>query len=498
MKKKWNLKRILIKSFTILFILSIVFNIFSISVDAKINEGYGSQNTAQLDYNDEFESESELWKYLGLLIYAIGNAIEWLFSTLLGILSGDYSFPWADRIIFNAIPLLDVNFISPSNGSLFRNTSGAATVLSNAVSSVYFTILAIALSFMGIVVAIMAIKIALSSIASEKAKYKESIVNWVFAMIMVFSMHYVLSFVFYINEQMTYVASQIFQNAIDESGLGEQLAEIQTATYGTEEERNQEVQDFAELNWNTITLSQLGNLDDYITGHADDIQGAGERLGIHGNNINLEDNNFSGDPEDAIAIYRQFTSNTYCDGVDLVSALGYLLKNSQYRRTDRVKDANKVGINLGGDIGNLVTDQYHKAFVSAWQDGWMVAVALESSENVSECVDKLKSFELFKKENSAEQNALITVLQDIKNSGRATSNVISEMADYFKNVSWTQEQSGDRFDTPNLIGVSLYAIFVVQSVLFFVAYLKRFFYVVVLSMFAPLIVIYDFFTKSII
>ena len=497
MKKKWNLKRILIKSFTILFILSIVFNIFSISVDAKINEGYGSQNTAQLDYNDEFESESELWKYLGLLIYAIGNAIEWLFSTLLGILSGDYSFPWADRIIFNAIPLLDVNFISPSNGSLFRNTSGAATVLSNAVSSVYFTILAIALSFMGIVVAIMAIKIALSSIASEKAKYKESIVNWVFAMIMVFSMHYVLSFVFYINEQMTYVASQIFQNAIDESGLGEQLAEIQTATYGTEEERNQEVQDFAELNWNTFTLSQLGNLDDYITGHADNIQEAGERLGIHGNNINLEDQNFSGDPEDAVAIYRQFTANTYCDGVDLVGALGYLLKNSQYRRTDRVKNSNNDGLNFG-DVTNIVSDQYHDSFVHAWQDGWMVAVALESSENVSECVDKLKSFELFKKENSAEQNALITVLQDIKNSGRATSNVISEMADYFKNVSWTQEQSGNKFDTPNLIGVSLYAIFVVQSVLFFVAYLKRFFYVVVLSMFAPLIVIYDFFTKSII
>ena len=114
------------------------------------------------------------------------------------------------------------------------------------------------------------------------------------------------------------------------------------------------------------------------------------------------------------------------------------------------------------------------------------------------CIEKLKSFHLFKKENADEQNALVTVLQDVLNNGKASSNVISEMAEYFKNLSWTQAETGGRYDTPNMIGVCLYAIFVVQSVLFFVAYLKRFFYVVVLSMFAPIIVIYDFFTKSLI
>lgn len=495
MKKHIKLKKFLKYTFIIVVILNIFLNSVPDCVFARVNTEYGSQTSEPLDYNDEFESKSELWKYLGMLIYAIGNAIEWLFQTLLGILSGDYSFPWADRIIFNAIPLLDVNFIASSPGSLFTNAEGSPTVLNTAVQTVYFTILAIALSFMGIVVAIMAIKIILSNIASEKAKYKESIVNWIFAMVMVFSMHFVLSFVFYINEQLTYVASQIFENAITQSGLADKLADIQNAAYGNQDERNQEVEDFAELNWNTMTISQLLNIDNSID--EESIQWWGNEVGIHGDKINLEGLDFNGDPCIAIAIYRQFTSNTYCGDIDLKGTLGYLLNNSQYRNVNRVKNSNNEGLNFG-DVTNFAVSHYQDAFVHAWQDGWMVAVALKESDDVSQCVEKLKSFDLFKKENSDEQNALITVLQDIKGGGKASSNVISEMAEYFKNISWTQEKSGNKFDTPNLIGVSLYAIFVVQSVLFFIAYLKRFFYVVVLSMFAPIIVIYDFFTKSLI
>lgn len=510
MKKHRKLKNILRYTFVIIVLVNIFLNSIPDSVFARINTEYGSQSSEPLDYNDEFESKSELWKYLGMLIYAIGNAIEWLFQTLLGILSGDYSFPWADRIIFNAIPLLDVNFIASSPGSLFKNTAGSGTVLNTAVQSVYFTILAIALSFMGIVVAIMAIKIILSSIASEKAKYKESIVNWIFAMVMVFSMHFVLSFVFYINEQLTYVASQIFENAITESGLGNKLAEIQTATYGTQSDRDKEVQDFADNNWNTFALAQWGKIDDMASGNYNYESQTwwSNQLGITEKSVNIEyfdgnKINYSGDPNIMAAIYLQATSNYgIAASVDLKGTMGYLLKNQEYRRTNRVKNSNDKWefpeLPELGDITNFFSNQYAEAFYKAWQDGWMLAAALNAGDSVSECVDKLKSFELFNKENSDEQNALITVLQDIKNEGKASSNVISEMAEYFKNLSWSQEQSGGKFDTPNLIGVSLYAIFVVQSVLFFVAYLKRFFYVVVLSMFAPIIVIYDFFTKSLI
>lgn len=522
MKKHRKIKKFLRYTFVIIVLVNIFLNSIPDSVFARINEDYGSQTSVALDYNDEFESKSELWKYLGMLVYAIGNAVEWLFSNLLGILSGDYSFPWADRIIFNAIPLLDVNFIAPSAGSLFKNTAGDGTVLNTAVQTVYFTILAIALSFMGIVVAIMAIKIILSSIASEKAKYKESIVNWIFAMVMVFSMHFVLSFVFYINERLVIVASEIFSNAIRDSGLSQQLADVQSASYGEKNDRDAQVDSFVDKNWNTFALAQLTKGDDMLFGNyteENQIKYANE-LGIDGNSINIEyynggNINYTGDPNIMGAIVAQARYNLgRAANHDVREAMGYLLSNQNYMRGNRVKNSNNTEVDEKGllslvgdawsDIVNTFNNQYANALYHLWQDSWMLAVALdeadvsENDDNLTVCIDKLKSFDLFKKENADEQNALVTVLQDVLNNGKASSNVISEMAEYFKNLSWTQAETGGRYDTPNMIGVCLYAIFVVQSVLFFVAYLKRFFYVVVLSMFAPIIVIYDFFTKSLI
>lgn len=510
MKKHRKIKKFLRYTFVIIVLVNIFLNSIPDSVFARINSDYGSQTGVALDYNDEFESSSELWKYLGILVYAIGNAIEWLFSNLLGILSGDYSFPWADRIIFNAIPLLDVNFIAASPGSLFKDTSNAPTVLSNAVQTVYFTILAIALSFMGIVVAIMAIKIILSSIASEKAKYKESIVNWIFAMVMVFSMHFVLSFVFYVNEELTKVASKIFTNAIEQSGLDDQLAQVQSDSYGEKTDRDAQVDAFVGKNWNTFALAQLRKLDDHIKGEYTDENQLkySDELGIDDESINIEyyngsEINWKGDPSVMAAIVLQAKYNEgRAAKYDVREAMGYLICNQNYMRQDRVKNSNETEVDWGNfvsDLTNFFSNQYSEALYKLWQDSWMLAVALDESEdNIVECVDKLKSFELFQKETTDEQNALITVLQDIKNDGKASSNVISEMAEYFKNLSWRQSEVGGKYDTPNMIGVCLYAIFVVQSVLFFVAYLKRFFYVVVLSMFAPIIVIYDFFTKSLI
>ena len=49
----------------------------------------------------------------------------------------------------------------------------------------------------------------------------------------------------------------------------------------------------------------------------------------------------------------------------------------------------------------------------------------------------------------------------------------------------------------NVVSATCYAIFVVQSLMFLVAYLKRFFYVIILSVIGPIVVVYDYFIKSI-
>ena len=55
----------------------------------------------------------------------------------------------------------------------------------------------------------MAIKMAISTIASEKARYKESIVTLLTTLVLLFGTHYLLSFTFYLNEKMVEIASTI-------------------------------------------------------------------------------------------------------------------------------------------------------------------------------------------------------------------------------------------------------------------------------------------------
>lgn len=79
--------------------------------------------------------------------------------------------------------------------------------------------------------------------------------------------------------------------------------------------------------------------------------------------------------------------------------------------------------------------------------------------------------------------------------------LISNMGQFFKDSAWTYEtdENGNiKGWTPSkvsLTGAMLYTIFIVQSIMFFFAYLKRFFYVVILAMLAPVIVVYDFLGK---
>lgn len=200
------------KIFLCLLVVLVFFFGISGTATAKINSNYDNANTA-IDYAEDDTGffTSLLLEILGIAIYALAWVVETLVKGVVWLLTGNFQFPWADRTIFNGMHILDVNFINPSPGSLFM-TSGnnpQYTAIGTSIRNIYFTALSLALGFLGIVVAVMAIRLAISSIASEKAKYKEAIVHWITALVLLFGMHYVISLVFYVNEQMVEVASNI-------------------------------------------------------------------------------------------------------------------------------------------------------------------------------------------------------------------------------------------------------------------------------------------------
>lgn len=203
------------KFFAMIFLFAILFQLVTPSVLAKTST-YGQDATYDSGTGSDKAGgfiQDVLLGALGKAIYAIGWCIEKLGAGIVSLLTNVNMFPWADRVIFNSVALLDVNFINPAEHSLFYDSNGY-TAIGKSVRNVYFSGMSIGLGFFGIIVAVMAIKLAVSSIASEKAKYKEAIVHWLTALVLLFAMHYILSFVFYLNEQMVEVASQIVNSEI--------------------------------------------------------------------------------------------------------------------------------------------------------------------------------------------------------------------------------------------------------------------------------------------
>lgn len=92
-----------------------------------------------------------------------------------------------DKIFSNKVPLLDVNIINPSKNS-------AALDLQGAISSWYNAFRNLAIVGLLSILVYIAIRIIMSSTASDKSKYKQMFTDWLVAFCLLFFMHYIMSF----------------------------------------------------------------------------------------------------------------------------------------------------------------------------------------------------------------------------------------------------------------------------------------------------------------
>lgn len=122
-----------------------------------------------------------------------------------------------ERMFANDIPLLDINIINPKtyyvtdeNGNKVKDENGnfkieetAAGSLQSVISSWYLALRNLAIIGMLCVLAYTGIRILISSTATDKAKYKENLKDWLIAMCLLFFMHYIMSFSITIVEELT-------------------------------------------------------------------------------------------------------------------------------------------------------------------------------------------------------------------------------------------------------------------------------------------------------
>lgn len=199
--KKWS--KLLIAVLLVVCVISPIFT----TASCEINDMY-SPSDPDNSYWGEDMNDNWLLRKLAEFVYVLAGLVEHLITNLFAMMSGTVDFPWADKIIFNSVAILDVNFISPAAGSYMAS----AQVY---IQRIYYTMFTIALSLFGVLVLITAIKLAISTIASDKAKYKQALTSWVLGFVMLWTIHFLMAFLFYLNEQLVIEASNMAKTALE-------------------------------------------------------------------------------------------------------------------------------------------------------------------------------------------------------------------------------------------------------------------------------------------
>lgn len=124
-----------------------------------------------------------------------------------------------ESILFNKVPILNANIFETTTEQYdasedneksseeiqkgqekVETSNQVVSLIRNAVAKWYYVLRLIAIAFMLLVLIFVGIKMALSTVASEKAVYKQMLIDWVAGMIILFTIHYMMIAIFAIND----------------------------------------------------------------------------------------------------------------------------------------------------------------------------------------------------------------------------------------------------------------------------------------------------------
>lgn len=112
-----------------------------------------------------------------------------------------------DRCVFNRVPLFNVNYFNVDTeytvGKTTLEASSSNNAIKESIAGAYYICRILAISISVLVLVYIGIRMALSTVASEQARYKKMLVSWVESIVILFITIYIISAVIAFGEMLT-------------------------------------------------------------------------------------------------------------------------------------------------------------------------------------------------------------------------------------------------------------------------------------------------------
>lgn len=203
------LNKILIITLVILVLNNFLFTSIK-PLNINFNTSYAADGNEEVEVTSDEEAEDAISGLLGSIIgiftllpklMAVGLAFALDSLTALAaysqgqvnesgtITAGGQKTITPFDIFFNRVALLDINFFKvDTNQQVITN-------IRTSIASWYYVMRILATSILLVVLIYIGIRMALSTVASEKAMYKKMLVDWVTSLALVFLLHYIAIFI---------------------------------------------------------------------------------------------------------------------------------------------------------------------------------------------------------------------------------------------------------------------------------------------------------------
>lgn len=199
-----------------------------------VNQTQGSSTTATLSVTGFFASA--VGTVTGILARLVNVFFAIQIDVLLSFLTTTYETPAGssrkvlkdtlsvERMVFNRVSLFNINFFNTDDnyevGDLTITSHDSNTKVKEGISEVYYACRILALSINMVVLIYIGIRMAISTVASDQAKYKKMLVSWIESIVIIFAMPYIMSITFWFGEFITGIFYNIEQTIIGATSGG--------------------------------------------------------------------------------------------------------------------------------------------------------------------------------------------------------------------------------------------------------------------------------------